>query len=147
MAKTLIIGFGNPLRSDDGAGWRAACLLEKRVHRPDVTVLVRHQLTPELAEDLSHAERVIFIDASATQPPGTFARREIHPAPSIPEAFSHDCAPPTLLALAHALYGSCPQASVVEIGAADFGYGGRLSPVVETSVKQAVELILSVVEE
>ena len=147
MPKTLIIGYGNPLRSDDGAGWQAARLLEERIQNPDVTVLARHQLTPELADDLSRVDRVIFIDASTAQTPGTFAWKEIHPAPAAPEAFSHDCDPPALLALARALFGVSPQAFMLEIGAGDFGYGGRLSPVVEARMEEVVELVLKRVKE
>ncbi|MFB3787553.1 MAG: hydrogenase maturation protease [bacterium] len=146
MPKTLIIGYGNPLRGDDGAGWRAARLLEERVRNPEVTVLARHQLTPELADNLRAADRAIFIDASAAQPPGTFVWREIQPRRAAPEWLSHDCDPPALLALAGALYGLCPQAYVVEIGGADFSYRDRLSPLVEERMAEVVDFVLARVE-
>ena len=35
MPDTLIIGYGNPLRGDDGAGYIAAELLRERIHDPE----------------------------------------------------------------------------------------------------------------
>ena len=71
MARVLILGCGNPLRGDDGVGWHAAERLLKRSAELDATIKSCHQLTPELAEPVSKAERVIFIDARIGQTPGS----------------------------------------------------------------------------
>ena len=62
MARILIVGYGNPLRFDDGLGWRAAEELSQRLSPPEieVEVIVRHQLTPELADNVRNAEAVFF---------------------------------------------------------------------------------------
>jgi len=65
--RILIIGWGNPLRGDDGVGWRAAELLSGTLAGHDVAVRVSHQLMPELAEEISRSEFVVFIAASAVQ--------------------------------------------------------------------------------
>jgi hydrogenase maturation protease len=67
---TLVIGFGNPLRGDDGAGWRAAELIAADLRARGVTVVGRHQLTLELAEDVSEADIVMLVDASCENSPG-----------------------------------------------------------------------------
>ena len=59
MARSLIIGYGNPLRSDDGFGWHATQKLTIQLHYADVEIITRHQLTPELAETASHFHLVI----------------------------------------------------------------------------------------
>ncbi|MCU0764787.1 MAG: hypothetical protein MUF32_01875, partial [Burkholderiaceae bacterium] len=59
-ARTLVIGYGSPIRGDDAVGPLAAEALSARPLPPGVTVLARHVLTAELAEDLAAAERVIF---------------------------------------------------------------------------------------
>jgi hydrogenase maturation protease len=64
MTRALIIGYGCPLRGDDAFGWHAAHRLLKLAGNDSVQVLATHQLTPELAEPISHADLVIFIDAS-----------------------------------------------------------------------------------
>ena len=48
----LVIGYGNVLRSDDGVGWHVTERLASDARFASVTVLQRHQLTPELALDL-----------------------------------------------------------------------------------------------
>jgi hydrogenase maturation protease len=52
MPGTLIIGYGNPLREDDGVGWQVADQLLKN-SEGSIKVLTAHQLTPELAEPIS----------------------------------------------------------------------------------------------
>ena len=61
MPRVLIVGFGNPLRSDDGLGWHAAQELSQEVSAPEVKVIGAHQLTPELAEEASAAELVLLL--------------------------------------------------------------------------------------
>src|SRR5215472_4005839 len=72
MPRVLIIGYGNPLRADDGVGWRMACRLGELVRDEPFEVLAVHQLTPELAEPISRAELVIFVDASHNGLPGSW---------------------------------------------------------------------------
>ena len=49
MRRVLIIGYGNPLRADDGVGWQAARRLAELRQDEFVETLALHQLTPELA--------------------------------------------------------------------------------------------------
>ena len=79
MTKALIIGYGNPLRSDDGFGWHASRLLARELAGQDAEVITCHQLTPELAEPLSQCSRAVFIDADAEGDPGDIHRRDVHP--------------------------------------------------------------------
>ena len=47
--RIVVAGYGNPLRGDDGAGWRVACAVRERyAGRPDVEVLARHEGVPVL---------------------------------------------------------------------------------------------------
>jgi len=77
MARLLILGYGNPLRGDDGVGWHAVHRLRERSAELDADVMSCHQLTPELAEAVSRAERVIFIDARVGPTPGTVEVSEV----------------------------------------------------------------------
>ncbi|MGB7620863.1 MAG: hydrogenase maturation protease, partial [Terriglobia bacterium] len=65
MSKILVIGYGNTLRGDDGAGPRVAEMIARRF--PQVDSLVLHELQPELAEAVSGYEEVIFVDAHVLQ--------------------------------------------------------------------------------
>ena len=63
MSGALVIGYGNELRGDDAAGPRVAAAVEQW-QIPDVRVLIRHQLTPELADPIASSGLVIFVDAA-----------------------------------------------------------------------------------
>ena len=60
VAASLVIGIGNPLRGDDGIGWRLAAGLAAR---PGLAVRCQQQLTPELAAELAAVERLLLLDA------------------------------------------------------------------------------------
>ena len=74
MPDTLVIGYGNALRGDDGAGYIAAELLRERIQNPAVEVFSLHQLAPELMEPISRARQVIFLDAAIMGRAGRYQR-------------------------------------------------------------------------
>jgi hydrogenase maturation protease len=80
----LVIGYGNTLRGDDAIGPLAVQELEDENEFSDVEFLTCHQLAPEVAEHLSRAGAVLFIDASAAAPTGAIECREIVPAQAVP---------------------------------------------------------------
>ena len=59
--KTLIIGYGSPIRGDDAIGPLAADALAAGLLPAGVVVISRHILTAELVEDIAAADRVIFL--------------------------------------------------------------------------------------
>jgi hydrogenase maturation protease len=126
----LIIGYGNPLRGDDGFGYRAA----ERI--PGAMAV--HQLTPELMDPIARADRVVFLDATAEGVPGEIRRRRVEAFAS-GGAFTHHSTPEGLLAGAKALYGRAPEAVLITVCGANFEMSQALSPAVES----AMERILS----
>jgi hydrogenase maturation protease len=70
MRPLLIIGYGNPLRGDDGLGVEVACCLKEIIRDESVEVLSQHQLMPELADPVSRASLVVFVDARVGDTPG-----------------------------------------------------------------------------
>lgn len=140
MATTLIIGFGNPLRGDDGLGWRAAEYLAAVLPERQARVIACHQLTPELAEPISQAELVIFIDAEEREPAGKLFCRRIKPAAPL-AAFSHHLTPAGLLGWARELYGSHCAAMVFSVSGQSFGCTEELSPAVSAGLRRLTERI------
>ena len=61
----LIVGYGNPLRGDDGVGQAVARAFADEAAIDGVDAVACHQLTPELAERFAAAARVVLIDAAA----------------------------------------------------------------------------------
>jgi hydrogenase maturation protease len=143
--KILILGYGNPLRGDDGFGCQTALMLRTAIHRPDVEIRELHQLTPELAEPVSQATRVIFLDAGRDGAPGTLRRERVEPAVS--GSFTHHLTPSALLACARELYGRAPEGTLITAAGAAFDYTTSLSPSAEAAVGEAVQQVLSLLQE
>jgi len=141
MPKALIIGYGNPLRSDDALGWHASRLLAPELAGHDVEVITCHQLTPELAERLSQSTLAVFIDADAEGVPGEIHRRAVRPQVPASSSFTHTCTPSGLLASAQQLYGHSPEAVVITVTAQSFEFGESLSPVVSSALPKVVDQV------
>ena len=143
-AGVLIVGYGNPLRSDDGIGWHAARLLAAD-RLAGALVLARHQLAPELAEDVSRASLVVLVDAAAEGDPGSISVRRIGSPPPTPITWSHHLTPETLAGLADALYGAVPPIVLVSVAAESFAVGDGLSSALKQALPDVVEVVLGVV--
>ncbi len=141
LSTVLIIGYGNPLRSDDGLGWHASRLLAQALAGQDAEVITCHQLTPELAEPLSQSSHAVFIDADAQGTPGEIHRRAVRPQVPASSAFTHSCTPSGLLASAKRLYGHRPQAVAITVSAQSFAFGDTLSTAVSAALPEVVDLV------
>ena len=122
----LIIGYGNTLRGDDGIGCVAAEELSKKVKDKRIQVVSCQQLTPELAKDVSEADRVILIDAMRGKPSGHLVMRRISPG-DVQPTFTHELRPESLLACSRELYGACPETFLVSITGHSFKLGEEIS--------------------
>ena len=155
--KVLLIGYGNPLREDDGIGWRVVEEIERQQAvdknlqssifdpssspRQVLQCLATHQLLPELAEEVGEAALVIFVDASVEGEPGTVAVRELVPVAQEIGAFTHHFDPAGLLGYARDLYGRFPRAYLVTITAVSLGYGEGLSEAVAGALPEVMQHI------
>lgn len=135
----LIVGIGNTLRGDDGAGpeaaRRLAAAFEEHAGRAAVRLLLLHQLTPEVALDLAQpdVQAAVFADAAADRAPGEVRTVRLYAAGGAPS--SHQVAPVLLLAMAQALYGHCPPAWLMTVGGAAFAHGEEFSPPVAAALE------------
>jgi len=145
MPHTLVIGYGNPLRGDDGAGYMAAELLRTRVQNPAVGIVSEQQLLPEMMQGIAEAKLVIFIDASVSGRTGKFHRIPLRPAP-VCGRFSHHATPEALLAGAQALYGHTPEAVHYLIPGRFFEAGQEMTPSVRRAVNDLVQALAQELE-
>lgn len=139
MARVLVIGIGNPLRSDDRLGWAVAEQLSARACEK-LEVLKVHQLTPELAEAISGVDLAIFVDAGAHGTPCTLTCEPV----SVSDAdrrFSHDVTPATLIQLAKTLYRKAPMAYLVCVAGKSFEHGESLSSEMAAAIPRVIEKI------
>lgn len=130
----LIIGYGNTLRSDDGAGQKVA---EAFLEHPQIRAIAVHQLTPELVEELRQAKTVYFVDAAPVE------KVAIQPIKSQDNeaTFGHFIDPQSLLGLTKQLYDYSPQAFWVLIPAQNFDLGETFSPVTKAAISEAIQLL------
>ena len=146
MVRVLIVGFGNPLRSDDGLGWHVAQELSRTLSRGDVQVVAAQQLTPEIAELASRAERLLFVDAARNGTPGNLSCQQVAPTSS-PGSYSHELTPAAILKLAKELYGRCPLAQVFTIAGESFETGETISPSVAAAIPTLIAQIKQSIDE
>jgi hydrogenase maturation protease len=143
MKKTLVIGYGNELRGDDGIGPLVAAAIAAR-HLPHVSAMAVHQLTPELAELLASAELAVLVDARADSVDEAVHMRRLSPRGAT--ITGHHGNPRALLQLAIDLYGRAPQAWLVTVPGYEFGHVRGLSAQGENMVRAAlgqIERLLS----
>ena len=141
MGKTLVLGYGNSLRSDDGIGWVAAEQLMEDLADSQVCVIVRQQLMLELAPQIAQFDRLILIDAATDRMAGQISVKKVEPAGASFEAYSHHLKPATLLACAKLMYGSSPETWLVSVGGESFECNDQLSPTVAAQVPQVLSRV------
>jgi Ni,Fe-hydrogenase maturation factor len=135
--RTLLIACGNSLRRDDGAAREVLRLIAPAPHRVLRTV---QQLTPELAEEVAHFDRVVFLDADAAS--DTLAIEAVEsPAPHSP--LTHFSTPAEIVAIARGLYGFTGEALLCRIPAGDFSPGEMPEPEVLQLAQLAAARIAS----
>jgi hydrogenase maturation protease len=135
---TLVVGVGNPLRSDDGVGPFVAGEVTK-LNLPGVEVRVMQQLNVELADELAHYEAIVVVDASEGGDPIRFLKMELGEESARPS--SHHLDPSTLMALAKKIYKKDPQLYLLSIRAENLELGETLSENVSNRARSAVLLI------
>lgn len=140
----LVIGYGSTLRGDDAAGPLAAEAVAGW-GRPGVVAIAVPQLNPELAEPVAQARLVVFIDA-CSEPSCDRARAiRIDPDHARDEP-GHTCDPRALLALARAVYGTCPEACLVLAPSHSFTLGASLSARAMQGLDQALRIVAAILD-
>ncbi|BAU62654.1 hydrogenase maturation protease [Stanieria sp. NIES-3757] len=140
--KCLIIGYGNTLRSDDGAGQLVAEEVANW-NLKNLRVISTHQLTPELAADIAETELVIFVDAYLASASPKIKTYCLEPLANPSKIESHISNPRVLLTLAQTLYNYCPQAWLITVPGENFDLGDCLSPLTQHGITEAVKKIES----
>ncbi len=154
MKTTLIIGYGNFDRQDDGVAWHVLAEVARRLGcavplapeeefspnngTPDFSFEL--QLTPELAETIAQYERVCFVDAHTGAVPNdvniSAIAAEFQASP-----LTHHLTPQSLLTFAQTLYNARPEAILVSVRGYQFGFERTLSSLTAQLAQQAADVI------
>lgn len=140
----LVIGYGNDLRGDDGAGRLVADIVETW-RLPYVRTVSVPQLVPETAEEIAEARLVIFVDAYPARAGWPVHAMPIEPRETCP-TFGHQSDPSSMLRLSQLLYGHCPEAWMVGVPGVGFDCCEGLSETTEAAVYDAVGEVRKLVE-
>jgi hydrogenase maturation protease len=156
LTKTLLLGYGNPDRQDDGVAWHILTLVAHRLGRAipatpyeefsddglDPEFLFVLQLDPEMAEIIAESDRVCFIDAHTGSVPEDVNLQAVD-AHYQSSPFTHHMTPSTCLAICQQLYAHSPEAILVSVRGYRFGFTHDLSTETQNLAEQAVEHILA----
>jgi hydrogenase maturation protease len=155
MPRTLVIGFGNIDRADDGVAYFVVNALRRRLGHvilsedetgleglgAQIDSIFLVQLAPELMDEIIPYDKVIFVDAHVYENVAS-----LHCAPVSPDftpaTFTHHLTPAMLFALLKALHHREPAGHIVSIRGHDFDFHRSLSVDTEALVEKAVDHIL-----
>jgi len=139
VARIVVAGYGNPLRGDDGVGWRVAeAVAEKWGER--VCVLMGQQPAPEWAPELAAADLAFLVDATTETASGLRVRRLV-PSMGGQLLDGHTLGPEQLLGLAGTLYGHIPEGYLLLVPAENLDFGETLSPGAAAAAKCALRFL------
>ena len=145
--KTLVLGLGNPILTDDGVGCQVAQEIQQRVDQPEVTVMETGLAGLNLLDVLVDYEKAIIVDAIQTVggKAGQIYRLR-------PEAFNatryasspHDVNFATALELGNRLGLALPQQIVIFAIEVDdtTTFSEECTPKVREAVSTCVEMII-----
>ncbi len=138
---TLILGWGNPGRQDDGLGPALAGAIGADPPT-GVDVETDYQLHVEDAAEVARYSRVLFVDADRVGP-APYSVRQLEPTDSSPISFStHSVAPEAILALSRDLFDAEPEAWLLGIRGYDFDdFGEGLSDRARNNLAAAVGFV------
>lgn len=153
--KTLIIGYGNIDRQDDGVAWHVLLQVMQNfgiytsglgeedlpVVFGDLEFQFHLQLMPEMADDLGQYERVVFIDAHTGNVPDVIHKETVS-SEYQSSPFTHHLTSSTLLSLCDVIHKKHPDAMLVSVRGYEFQFTRDLSEHTRELVPQAAQNIV-----
>ena len=150
-AHTLVLGIGNTLLADEGAGLHLLAHLE--THHPasgSVTYLDGGTLSFTLAGPIAEADNLIVLDAAELkEPPGTvrtFLGEDMDRFLGTPRRSVHEVGLLDLLDIARLTRSLPENRALVGIQPLEFGWGDRPSEPVATAIPRAAALVLALIQ-
>lgn len=141
-AKTVVLGVGNIIHQDDGAGVHALRKLECDPRLPDDVVLVDGGTRGlELLADVQDCARLLLLDAvEIGETPGTIIRMTDADLRGLPGAPSvHQLGLADLLATLPLISDTPVEVVLLGIQPAETDWGTELSPLVEANLGELVD--------
>jgi hydrogenase maturation protease len=136
--KYLVVGIGNPLRSDDGLGPLIVQKIEEK-NLPGVQVRIAHQLNIELLEEVGKYDKILLVDASYLEE--GLVIKKVQSLDHVEGASSHHLSPEFFRALAQKLYNQHLNLYLCAVRGQNFEMGETISLEVHLLIPKAIEEI------
>jgi len=153
LKRTLLIGYGNPDREDDGVAWHILRALVIKMGLPaptsyedefpqnaQVDFAFSLQLTPEMAEEISAYKYVCFLDAHTGAIPEPVRLVNVE-SDFQRSPFTHHLTPQSLVSICETIYGKKLDAALLSVRGYQFLFSRQLSEKTLALVPKAVDLI------
>ena len=150
---TLLIGYGNPDREDDGVAWHILHALTVKLGLPaptsyedefpqntQVDFAFYLQLTPEMAEEISAYDYVCFVDAHTGNIPEQVRLIDVE-SDFQRSPFTHHLTPQSLISICETLYATKTDSALLSVRGYQFLFSRQLSEETKVLVTEAVDLI------
>lgn len=159
MLRTIIIGYGNIDRSDDGLACEVVNLVRKKLGLNileegstglenlgnQIDSVFLPQLVPEIMELLKDYEQIIFIDAHAGGDLEDLNCSRLTPQ-YVSSTFTHHMTPESMLAFLKTLYQHEPKAYLVSVRAYEFDFKKAFSAKTQSLLIPASEKIVKLLK-
>jgi len=137
--RRIIIGIGNPGRTDDAIGLVVAERLKEKFDG----MITTHALMPEDLARMRGYDEVVIVDGATDIPEGEVRKVSVDDLPGS-RTTSHFIELRSLFTLGGKIYKDFPKRFVVlGIGIRDVGFGGVISKVLEDKIPEICEDILA----
>ncbi len=154
IPKTLIIGYGNPDREDDGVAWHIlqgvaqyfeipfpSSLSEEFFNsHPSLHFMFDLQLIPEMSYEMAGYSRICFVDAHTGALENNLniqkLERKFQNSP-----LTHHMTPQTILSILDSAFNHKPEAILVSVRGYQFGFTNELSSRTKQLSEQAIKSI------
>lgn len=143
---TLLYGYGNPGRQDDGLGIKFCNEAEhlcRLNNLPNVTFETNYQLNIEDAKTISSFETVVFIDAS-TEPIDSFVFTRVEPNDQISFTM-HASSPGFILDLCQKIFNKNPETYLLHIKGYEWELKEQLTEGAQKNLQKAIQFVQPVI--
>jgi hydrogenase maturation protease len=143
MKKTLIYGYGNPGRQDDGLGVLLVEAIEKWAGEQGLENLSfdnNYQLNIEDAANIAAYERVIFADASQEEI-DSFSLTRVEPSAKV-EFTMHAVSPAFIVHLCESIYQKTPECLLLHIRGYEWEFARAVTPNALENLEKSIEFMI-----
>ena len=143
MVKTLLYGYGNPGRMDDGLGNCFVNELQQWIEQENIKNIhtdSNYQLNIEDAEKILAYDRVIFVDASK-EPIDQFSFTKVDAAKARVEFTMHAVSPAYVFYLCEDLFQKSPETYLLHIKGYEWDFQEILTPQAQENKNAAMQFL------